>query len=128
MENRTGRIHSNGRRKLSRRFVSQVQIGQSEVTRTLLRGELHEPETRLIPNVLRAALGEISAVSVFGNDYPTPDGTPIGPERPWAGSPLILISSRSFAGLGVAHKLASRSSVGIDRSRDEAAWNRCGHR
>jgi UDP-glucose 4-epimerase len=41
------------------------------------RGELHDPETHLLPNVLRAALGEISAVSVFGNDYPTPDGTPI---------------------------------------------------
>jgi len=41
------------------------------------RGELHEPETHLLPNVVRAALGEIPAVSVFGNDYPTPDGTPI---------------------------------------------------
>jgi UDP-glucose 4-epimerase len=41
------------------------------------RGELHEPESHLVPNVLRAALGEISAVSVFGDDYPTPDGTPI---------------------------------------------------
>ena len=44
---------------------------------TIERGELHEPETHLLPNVLRAALGEIPAVSVFGNDYPTPDGTPI---------------------------------------------------
>ena len=44
---------------------------------TAQSGELHEPETHLLPNVLRAALGEISAVSVFGNDYPTPDGTPI---------------------------------------------------
>jgi UDP-glucose 4-epimerase len=40
-------------------------------------GEDHEPETHLIPNVLRAALGEIPAVSVFGDDYPTPDGTPV---------------------------------------------------
>jgi UDP-glucose 4-epimerase len=40
-------------------------------------GEDHEPETHLIPNVLRAAQGLIPAVSVFGNDYPTPDGTPI---------------------------------------------------
>jgi UDP-glucose 4-epimerase len=40
-------------------------------------GEDHEPETHLIPNVLRAALGELPAVSVFGDDYPTPDGTPI---------------------------------------------------
>jgi len=40
-------------------------------------GEDHDPESHLIPNVLRAAQGKIAAVSVFGNDYPTPDGTPI---------------------------------------------------
>ena len=39
------------------------------------RGELHEPETHLIPNILRAADGQLSFVSVFGDDYPTPDGT-----------------------------------------------------
>jgi UDP-glucose 4-epimerase len=38
-------------------------------------GEDHEPETHLIPNVLRVALGRSPAVSVFGGDYPTPDGT-----------------------------------------------------
>lgn len=38
-------------------------------------GEDHEPETHLIPNVLRVALGQSPAVSVFGADYPTPDGT-----------------------------------------------------
>ena len=41
------------------------------------RGEHHEPETHLVPNVLAAALGEIAELSVFGNDYPTPDGTAI---------------------------------------------------
>lgn len=40
-------------------------------------GEHHEPETHLIPNVLLAALGRLSFVSVFGNDYPTPDGTAV---------------------------------------------------
>lgn len=40
-------------------------------------GEHHEPETHLIPNVLATALGEQSEVEVFGNTYPTPDGTPI---------------------------------------------------
>ena len=40
-------------------------------------GEHHEPEPHLIPNVLRAAAGTIEHVSVFGNDYPTPDGTAI---------------------------------------------------
>ena len=38
-------------------------------------GEDHDPETHLIPNVLRVALGRQEAVSVFGTDYPTPDGT-----------------------------------------------------
>ncbi len=38
-------------------------------------GEDHEPETHLIPNVLKVALGQAPAVPVFGDDYPTPDGT-----------------------------------------------------
>jgi UDP-glucose 4-epimerase len=38
-------------------------------------GEDHEPETHLIPNVLRVALGRAACVRVFGTDYDTPDGT-----------------------------------------------------
>jgi UDP-glucose 4-epimerase len=41
------------------------------------QGEDHEPETHLIPNVLRAALGVNECVEVYGTDYPTPDGTAI---------------------------------------------------
>jgi len=44
---------------------------------TARRGEHHEPESHLIPNVLFAALGKQPYVSVFGNEYPTPDGTAI---------------------------------------------------
>jgi UDP-glucose 4-epimerase len=40
-------------------------------------GEDHDPETHLIPNVLRAAMGVNPVVMVFGTDYPTPDGTAI---------------------------------------------------
>jgi UDP-arabinose 4-epimerase len=40
-------------------------------------GERHDPETHLIPLVIRAALGQAGPVSVFGTDYPTPDGTAI---------------------------------------------------
>ncbi|HEY5318335.1 MAG TPA: UDP-glucose 4-epimerase GalE, partial [Solirubrobacteraceae bacterium] len=40
-------------------------------------GEDHEPETHLIPNVLRAAEGSLPCVEVFGTDYPTPDGTAV---------------------------------------------------
>src|SRR5579859_3086593 len=38
-------------------------------------GEHHDPESHVIPNVLRAALGAAGPVPIFGTDYPTPDGT-----------------------------------------------------
>lgn len=38
-------------------------------------GEQHDPETHLIPLAIDAALGRRPALQVFGNDYPTPDGT-----------------------------------------------------
>jgi UDP-glucose-4-epimerase GalE len=38
-------------------------------------GEDHDPETHLIPLVVAAALGRRESVTVFGDDYPTPDGT-----------------------------------------------------
>lgn len=38
-------------------------------------GEDHNPETHLIPLVLLTALGKRESVSIFGTDYPTPDGT-----------------------------------------------------
>jgi UDP-glucose 4-epimerase len=40
-------------------------------------GESHDTEPHLIPNVLSACAGKKKEVSVFGNDYPTPDGTAI---------------------------------------------------
>ena len=40
-------------------------------------GEDHDPETHLIPNILRVALGSAPAVNVYGTDYPTPDGTAV---------------------------------------------------
>jgi UDP-glucose 4-epimerase len=40
-------------------------------------GEDHDPETHLIPNILRTALGINPEVQIFGTDYPTPDGTAI---------------------------------------------------
>ncbi|MFC6885707.1 MULTISPECIES: UDP-glucose 4-epimerase GalE [Actinomadura] len=39
------------------------------------QGERHTVETHLIPNVLKVATGEKESVNVFGEDYPTPDGT-----------------------------------------------------
>jgi UDP-glucose 4-epimerase len=39
------------------------------------RGEDHDPETHLIPLVLDVAQGRRESITIFGNDYPTPDGT-----------------------------------------------------
>lgn len=38
-------------------------------------GESHDPETHLIPLVLKAIKGERAGIKIFGDDYPTPDGT-----------------------------------------------------
>jgi UDP-glucose 4-epimerase len=38
-------------------------------------GEFHRPETHLIPLAVETALGHRDTLTIFGNDYPTPDGT-----------------------------------------------------
>lgn len=38
-------------------------------------GEMHQPETHLIPSAMQAVRGERAELELFGNDYPTPDGT-----------------------------------------------------
>jgi UDP-glucose 4-epimerase len=40
-------------------------------------GEDHEPETHLIPNILRVLQGKRESVDIFGSDYPTPDGSAV---------------------------------------------------
>lgn len=42
---------------------------------TETRGEDHDPETHLIPLVLEVALGQREKITIFGDDYDTPDGT-----------------------------------------------------
>ena len=39
------------------------------------RGEAHQPESHLIPLVLRVPLGQRESAQIYGTDYPTPDGT-----------------------------------------------------
>ena len=41
----------------------------------VIRGEAHDPESHLIPLVLDVALGRRKSIKIFGEDYPTPDGT-----------------------------------------------------
>src|SRR3989449_8479092 len=44
---------------------------------TAERGEDHDPETHLIPNLLAVALGTRPVFEVLGTDYPTPDGSAV---------------------------------------------------
>ena len=39
------------------------------------RGEAHQPESHLIPLLLKVALDQCESISIYGTDYPTPDGT-----------------------------------------------------
>ena len=39
------------------------------------RGEAHQPESHLIPLILKVALDQRDSIGIFGTDYPTPDGT-----------------------------------------------------
>lgn len=41
----------------------------------VLRGEAHQPESHLIPLTLQVPLGQRESISLYGTDYPTPDGT-----------------------------------------------------
>lgn len=55
------------------RSVALRYFNASGATETL--GEDHAPESHLIPNLLAVALGRRPSAAIFGDDYPTPDGT-----------------------------------------------------
>ncbi len=59
------------------RFVALRYFNAAGTDRDGQIGNEHDPETRLIPLVLRAALGLGPPIEIFGYDYPTPDGTAI---------------------------------------------------
>jgi UDP-glucose 4-epimerase len=65
------RIH--GLRSAALRYFNVA--GAPEGPGGITRGEAHDPESHLIPLVLDVALGRRKSIKIFGNDYPTPDGT-----------------------------------------------------
>ena len=56
-------------------FVSLRYFNASGADQTGFIGEDHNPETHLIPLILQVPLGKRKFISIFGTDYPTPDGT-----------------------------------------------------
>jgi UDP-glucose 4-epimerase len=65
------RIH--GLRYASLRYFNVA--GAPEGPNGVLRGEAHEPESHLIPLILDVALGRRASINIYGDDYPTSDGT-----------------------------------------------------
>jgi UDP-glucose 4-epimerase len=66
--------------------------------------ESHEPETHLIPLVIDAGLGRRGPVTVFGDDYPTPDGTCV--------RDYVHVSDLASAHLAALGQLEAGRSVG----------------
>jgi UDP-glucose 4-epimerase len=59
-----------GLRSVSFRYFNAAGADESGLV-----GEVHSPETHLIPSAFEAIHGERPALEIYGNDYPTPDGT-----------------------------------------------------
>ena len=67
------------------------------------RGEDHDPETHLIPLVLQVALGQRPHITVYGDDYPTPDGTCV---RDYIH--IVDLAAAHILALGALDRLGSR--------------------
>lgn len=97
-------------------------------------GERHDPETHLIPNVLQAASGRREAVTVFGHDYDTPDGTCIRDyihvedlcqahllalEYLWAGRASTAFNLGNGGGFSVQEVIdTARAVTGVDLAQE----------
>ncbi len=68
------RVH--GLRSAALRYFNVAGAAENlEGSGGITRGEAHEPESHLIPLLLDVALGRRQSIKIFGDDYPTPDGT-----------------------------------------------------
>lgn len=70
-------------------------------------GEDHRPESHLIPIILQVALGQREAITIFGNDYPTPDGTCI--------RDYVHVDDLATAHLAALRKLDPNAPDSVDR-------------
>src|SRR5580658_10321351 len=96
------RIH--GLRSASLRYFNVAGAPESggKGSGIVTRGEAHEPESHLIPLVLDVALGRRNSIKIFGDDYPTPDGT-------------CVRDYIHVADLANAHMLALQALAGVQR-------------
>jgi UDP-glucose 4-epimerase len=76
-------------------------------------GEDHKPETHLIPLILQVALGQRDEITVFGDDYPTPDGTCI--------RDYIHVDDLGRAHIAALERLQSGSELKLNLGTGEGA-------
>ncbi len=91
-------------------------------------GEVHNPETHLVPRLIEAALGRLESVEIFGVDYPTEDGTAVRDyvhvldlaEAHVAAVQHLLSGGESFsANLGTGHGVSVREVItAVERVSD----------
>ena len=105
-------------------YVSLRYFNAAGASPSGIIGEDHTPETHLIPLVLQAAQGRREKVSIFGDDYPTPDGTCIRDyiHTSDLASAHLLAARRLLAGegsgifnLGSEHGLSVRQIIDTAR-------------
>ena len=97
-----------------------------------IRGEHHTPETHLIPLVLQVAAGHRDHITIFGDDYDTPDGTCI---RDYLGNGegfiarQVIEAARVVAGAAISEQVDQRRAedparlvASSDRICDELGW------
>ena len=105
-------------------YVSLRYFNAAGASPSGIIGEDHTPETHLIPLVLQAAQGSREKVSIFGDDYPTPDGTCIRDyiHTSDLASAHLLAARRLLAGegsgifnLGSEHGLSVRQIIDAAR-------------
>lgn len=102
-------------------------------------GEAHDPETHLIPLVLEAAINPQRRLSIFGTDYPTPDGTAIRDYihvEDLADAHVLALryleqrgTSAAFnLGVGIGHSVRDVITVAESVTRRPVAFVECGRR
>ncbi|MCG8370891.1 MAG: UDP-glucose 4-epimerase GalE [Proteobacteria bacterium] len=87
-------------------------------------GECHDPETHLVPLVLRAASGRRESISVFGSDYDTPDGTCVRDYihvNDLCDAHLLALRSLWDGGGSAAYNLGNGSGFSVREVIDTAA-------
>lgn len=87
-------------------------------------GELHDPETHLIPRVFLAALGRIPRLEIFGDDYPTPDGTCIRDYvhvQDLASAHRLALDYLAEGGVSRAFNLGTGTGLSVRQILDAAA-------